>query len=416
MSGRRVITELPWIHDYADAMEVLRSPAFASTLHSVRSYPIAGETLVTLHGDAHTMRRRTEIVMFGRPALRSYEFDLVGPVLDRRLAAVTSAGGIHATVDVLDVMQDALVRVSAAIVGLDGVDDYDDALCLRSIAERLQNGASAEWSAEDQDALMAQALGARAEFVERFYRPSRQRRAELVAQCAAGRIDESELPVDLLTLLLTAYGEWDEDLVLRECAFFLIASAGTTTHAAPHVLYEIENWFADHPEDRVHCHDVGFLQGAVAEALRLHPPVPALIRAATTDVTLSSGRTLRAGEDFGIDLNSVNRDSAVFGPDAARFVPRRDPGSRAHHYGISFGAGPHVCPGRLLAVGAGTGSAGRDDVNVGVLTRLMQRLYDYDVRLDPDQPPQLRTDTAAHRYARFPATVSAPTAVAGADA
>ncbi len=404
--SRRSVTELPWVREHGEAMEILRSPDFRSTLHSIRSYPIAGETLVTLHGDEHGRRRRSEIVMFGRPALRSYEFDLVVAALDRRLAAITAGSDERVKIDVLDVMQDALIRVSAAVVGVDGVDSYSDALALRRIAERLQNGASAEWSAEDQDALMASALAARAEFVERFYQPSRVRRAALVAECAAGRLDEADLPADLLTLLLRAYDDWDEDKLIRECAFFLIASAGTTTHAAPHVLFEIESWFAAHPRDRERRHDVAFLQQAVAEGLRLHPPVPALIRAATRETVLSSGRRLRPDEDFGIDLNEVNRDEQVFGTDARQFNPHRDSASRAYHYGLSFGAGPHVCPGRLLAVGAGTGNV-TDDMNVGVLTRLAQRLYEYDVRLDDADPPALRTDTAANRYARFPATVSA---------
>jgi hypothetical protein len=36
-----------------------------------------------------------------------------------------------------------------------------------------------------------------------------------------------------------------------------------------------------------------------------------------------------------------------------------------------------------------------------VLVRLLEELFRYDVRLDPDDPPVLRDDTQAERYGRF---------------
>ena len=75
---------------------------------------------------------------------------------------------------------------------------------------------------------------------------------------------------------------------------------------------------------------------------------------------------------------------------------------RAHLYALSFGFGPHVCPGRLVAVGAGNGAIEREDLPAGVLVRLFQEIYRYEVTVDPDNPPLLRTDTVADRYGSFP--------------
>ena len=113
--------EMLWIKDFGEADEILKSKLFYSTLSLGPSAPIMAETLISLHGDEHTYRRRTEILMFSRPALVSYELQLVRPALRTSLARMVSETG-SAKVPILDVMRFALLRVSARIVGLDDVD------------------------------------------------------------------------------------------------------------------------------------------------------------------------------------------------------------------------------------------------------------------------------------------------------
>jgi cytochrome P450 len=128
------------------------------------------------------------------------------------------------------------------------------------------------------------------------------------------------------------------------------------------------------------------------------------LRAPLEDVRLSSGRLIRKGDYIALDLNAVNRREDVFGPDARSFNPYRNPVRKGvHGYGESFGAGAHVCPGRLIAVGAASPAATRtsEDSRIGVMVRLLEELFRYDVTLDPDDPPVLREDTQADRYARF---------------
>lgn len=396
-------SEMLWIRDFDETDEILKNPVFYSTLSLGPSAPIMGNTLISLYGDAHTYRRRTEILMFSRPALVSYELDLVRPALRQRLADAVGATGT-AKVAIQEVLRYALMLVAARIVGLDDVDTAEDAAALRSMSERIGEGNSSDWSNRDVDAVMRDALTARDEFAERFYDPARARRGALLARHQAGEIGAGELPNDLLMLLLKAYEDWDEDQLLRECIFFLGASATTTTSLAPHALFEVLNWVAEHPEDAAKLQEITFLRQAVHEALRLHPPVPALLRAPLEDVRLRSGRLVRRGEYLALDLNAINRREDIFGPDPGSFNPYRVPARKGvHGYGESFGAGAHVCPGRLIAVGAASSAATRtsDDSTIGVMVRLLEELFRYDVALDPDDPPVLREDTQADRYARF---------------
>ena len=389
---------MEWITDFREADEIFRSRLFRNTLHDGPAHPIIGGTLGTLSGDPHTYRRRTEMMVFSRPALVSYELGLIRPALRE---ALSGADGGAVPVPIQGLMRSALLRISSRIVGLD-VTTAEDTEALRSMSERIGEGTASEWLTEGLDAAVRRSIEAKEEFRDRFFRPARDRRVAMLASVDAGELPAEELPNDLLTLLLKAYDDWDEDEMLRECVFYLGASASTTSQAAPHVLFELLNWVERHPEDAGRLQDVTFLRAAVHETLRLHPPAPALMRAALEDVTLSTGRVMRAGVNFALDLNAVNRLPEVFGMDAAEFNPHRVPMKGVHGYGESFGAGPHVCPGRLIAVGAAVQVRGdSDDATVGVLVRLMEELFRYDVSFDPADPPQRRTDTLVDRYDTF---------------
>jgi cytochrome P450 len=389
--------QMEWVTDYREADEILKSKQFRNTLHDGPARWVIGDSIGTLWGDEHTYRRRTEMLMFSRPALMSYELELIRPALRDAFAA---AGENVARVAIQGVMRGALLRISARVVGLD-VTTAEDTEALRSMSERIGEGTASEWLTEGQDEVVRRAVEAKEEFRQRFFVPARDRRADLIRRAAAGEIREEELPNDLLTLLLKAYDDWEEEKMLKECIFYLGASASTTSQAAPHVLYEILTWIGDHPEHAEAIHDVHFLRACVHETLRLHPPAPALMRAALEDVELSTGRVMAAGVNFALDLNAVNRTTDVFGPDAASFNPLRSMPKNVHRYGESFGAGPHVCPGRLIAVGAAVAVDKPDESSVGVLVRLMVELFRYDVALDPDDPPTRRADTLVDRYDRF---------------
>lgn len=84
------------------------------------------------------------------------------------------------------------------------------------------------------------------------------------------------------------------------------------------------------------------IPAAIEEMLRLYSPYRGFARTAVCDVKIG-GQQIRKGEPIALLFTSANRDEAVF-PDADTFDldrPTRD--------NLTFGRGPHQCPGAPLA-------------------------------------------------------------------
>src|SRR6202042_430100 len=145
-------------------------------------------------------RRRIEAGLFRRPNLRSYERDILLPVLRERLAAASGppAEDERGRLELRGLMRSCLYRVSAAFVGLDGVDDsvLDQYF---ELIEELGIGTNLEWVVSNHREAMDRALEYKAAFMERFFQPSWERRADLVARFERGQIAEDDLPLDLIT-------------------------------------------------------------------------------------------------------------------------------------------------------------------------------------------------------------------------
>ncbi len=107
------------------------------------------------------------------------------------------------------------------------------------------------------------------------------------------------------------------------------------------------------------------LDAAVDEMLRINDPFPSNRRMVTTPVELA-GYTFPAGTPVAINWTTANRDERIFGdPDAYR--PQEN---RAAN--IVYGAGPHICPGRVLST-----------LQIrGALAALLRATT--EIRLDPD--------------------------------
>jgi cytochrome P450 len=90
---------------------------------------------------------------------------------------------------------------------------------------------------------------------------------------------------------------------------------------------------------------------AAGESLRLHQPVPTLLRIALKDVTLASGRKIAKDERIALFFTPANRETGVFGADANEFNPYRVAPPKLQPWGLTFGGGVHMCIGRPLATG-----------------------------------------------------------------
>jgi cytochrome P450 len=272
---------------------------------------------------------------------------------------------------------------------------------------KLNAAFDVKYSTRDHDEVVAEGLEAKQDFVDHFYGPSVERRAELLDRNRRGELADDDLPTDLLTLMLQHHGEdWDPDLPTREAVLYMAGATDTTSNAVNHAVAEMDRWLEEHPSDRARARDPEFLRGVCNEALRLHQNVTALARRANVDITLSTGRTVRAGELVALDFVQANKDPAVFGEDAGAFNPwRPHPGAGARPYGLAFGMGRHLCVGLPLVTPI-SGKPAEAGVEERALSRIVRALVDAGVKLDPDNPPKF-TPTAEDVYESLPVLLTA---------
>ena len=125
-----------------------------------------------------------------------------------------------------------------------------------------------------------------------------------------------------------------------QLVFLFISGNETTRHLIGNLLWRVssdENLFRTLQENP------SLIPAAVEESLRLDPPVKFLMRNCMIDGEVS-GVAIAAGEKVAFGLGSANRDPSQF-DDAETF--RLDRAEARSH--LSFGGGPHICPGATLA-------------------------------------------------------------------
>ncbi|KAG0221976.1 hypothetical protein BGW41_006277 [Actinomortierella wolfii] len=109
-------------------------------------------------------------------------------------------------------------------------------------------------------------------------------------------------------------------------------------------------------------HDLPYTKAVFYETLRLYPPVPKNGKVAVNDDVLPDGTKVQAGDVIGYSTYCMGRNTEVWGPDAAEFVPERwlqeDPKSKSPFGKFknestfkfnSFNAGPRICLGQTFA-------------------------------------------------------------------
>jgi cytochrome P450 len=135
-------------------------------------------------------------------------------------------------------------------------------------------------------------------------------------------------------------GTLTEEEAVSSAMAVLVGGIGTTAGLIGNALValvEDNDAYDDVAADR------GLLPNAVTETLRHSPPVLAVPRWTRRDTVLE-GRAMGPRSVVVAVMGSANRDPTVF-PEAQRFDIRRDGAPP-----LSFGYGPHHCPGRGLAL------------------------------------------------------------------
>lgn len=387
-----VDTRVVTVSTFAAVEAFLRSELGAPRARPMSAF-LEADTLSRLHGRTHLERRRLENVLFRPRVLAGYERHLADVSVDRMLDDLRSAKGSAGVVrcDLVAAMRRQTIELAALIIGIDDVDE--DAIAdLCRIMEAGIEGIKIEYSTGDRAQIAETAADALARYWDRYIRPSKARRADILAAKGAGA-----LPNDLVSVVIGSGAEWDDDLLLRECLTYLMGVGGTTTVLTSHIVTDLCGWLAARPGGGPISDEL--LDRAIEESTRLHPPAPAILRVSTGPFA-APGVTVEEGDTVYLDLVRANRDPAVFGADADAYDPNRVVPEGVPRHGLSFGAGRHVCIGRPMF--AGSHSTG----TVGVGRLILRPLLDAGIALDPDDQPEYAPSLEA-RHTRLPVVFTA---------
>ena len=347
--------------------------------------------VATLHGPEHRERRRLENPLFRSDKLKLFERDLFPDVMERLLGRLVASG----EADLLILAEMLSVVLSAERAGID--HNPEDPVQMERLVDFINTfsaGSAIIDVVGDADTIRAQVMAAMATWEPEFLAPSRARREALVERFRAGAIDESQLPSDVLTLMLLHRDDADlgftDGVIARETATYLHGGTHTSSQTLTNTVDMLLPLAGEDPPlwKRV-ATDRLFAQACIHETLRLRPTTPRLKRRAASDTRLGD-REIGEGTLVLIDVGAANRDPSVYGDDADTFDPHRTVAEKAARWGLTFGAGAHQCPGRNVAVGLPLPSGPLDaEVHLyGLATLMLQAIARLEPSADPDTPPQ----------------------------
>ena len=358
-------------------------------------------TVVALHGEEHKEKRRVVLSLFTREFFRQYQNRVFPAALAETLAPCVAAGGG----DLTSFSYRVLVNLVADAAGVDRDRTEQQTDHIQMLIGKLGKAPTiSQMLSGSREAAVAEIAEALEIFKTDYYLHSAARRRDLIAR---QRLDSSvELPRDMLTCMLLAYeGRVEEDQLVRDTAFFILAGAFTQANALQNTLWEILTWCRKHPETRSELlTNPELLQKFVWESLRLHPASPVARRKALCPMRLPDQSEISEGDIVDINIATANRDPSVFGPDAADFNPYRELPRRVQLYGSTFGAGSHACVGRSLAAGMPLAITNleSEETEYGTLYLVTRALLSESIDFDPAQPPVIDESTTRKHFHSFP--------------
>ncbi len=185
------------------------------------------------------------------------------------------------------------------------------------------------------------------------------------------RRQEGDDSADLLGRLVTARdpatgASMPDSLILDNVVTFLMAGHETTAQALSWTLYllalipewqerareEIRSVIGRGRIDHAQAGRLGLLEQIFQEAMRLYPPVPAMVRVTSRPVSLG-GVALKEGANVLIPIYVLHRHRRLWSEplafDPGRFAPEAA-ASRPRCAYMPFGAGPRTCIGAAFAM------------------------------------------------------------------
>jgi cytochrome P450 len=398
--------------DFREVDEVLRrGQEFHRTGTNAGSDEFAHGTLIAMDGRDHLNRRRALMKMIGADQPWGAEGSLIDEVFQaniRRVLETQQPRDGLVRFDLIDLASKLLWRVTAALVGLDDIDNPTKVERFSQLVRPVLEGFNVEYQPEERhQEILTAARENLSKIRAEIFDPSLERRRQLIAEAKTDD-DYAALPADLVTSLLVSIGdrEPDVEVIFREMITLLAGSVNNPVSQIAWAIDDVLPWLDVHPEHKSKIGSKEFLGHAVKETMRLHRTSrPHLVRIAAQDAVLeSSGRVVPKGTWLACWIQAANRDAAVFGPDADIYDPYRTPlDPKVNPFGVGLGGGPHMCLGRpLLLWDRG------DERAQGVLVKVLRFLLALGVRPDSDGVQHEGGPEGGRRYLRYDVVVPVP--------
>lgn len=404
---------------YEDVKQALFNPNLSRTFDT-RDYAEGNirDGIVSIqHGAVHRARRRVENTQFRPDKLRLYERELFPAVMNDLLDRLL----VGDEVDLFSIGEMLACVLASRRAGLDIRErDLDELALIAEFVDVFSQGA-AILDAKDPEAVRTLVYETYERFERDYVRPAWARRQALLDARARGEIGDDDLTHDILTALLQHRADpslelGDERRIVREVATYLQGGTHTTGQTICNAVDLLFEASAEHPDwpDRAAA-DRLFAQRVVHETLRLRPTTPKIRRRAVAEVTVG-GRTVPPDSLVVLDVVAGNRDPELFGEHPERFDPDRTVHPDVPRWGLSFGAGPHICPGRTVGGGLPVPEGELDDDHLfGLVALLLQEVLRRGVEPIPGRAERDTRTERFNRWSHFWVRVSAPRgAAAGA--
>lgn len=318
------------VENFAFGREILRSPAMrqAADIGADR-FDInnhATTPVIFLDGEPHR-RKRAAIAKFFTPKAMNTQYRAVMEGATNTLLHKMQASG-RARLDVISF--ELAVTVASEIVGL---TESEMTSMSGRIASAFASGTAIRRGRIDEAIGRVLVALKTLHFFYRDVRPAiaarrKQRREDVISQL----LDQGA----------------SEKSILMECMVYASAGMVTTREfivmAAWHLFdrAELRQRFIEGGEE---------VQFAILdEVLRLEPVAGMVHRRAAEELPDTLEGQVHAGEQFAIDIRAANTDETAIGPCPRSLNPDRAGQARAAGAHLSFGDGPHRCPGAQVAM------------------------------------------------------------------
>jgi cytochrome P450 len=141
---------------------------------------------------------------------------------------------------------------------------------------------------------------------------------------------------------------FSEQEILVECMTYATAGMITTREFIVMVAWQLLEKDDLRQQYLEGGEDVQF--AILDEILRIDPVAAYVYRRAEQDMTTSDGAVVKAGEQFMVDIRNINLDEEATGACPLAIDPERAKRQKMPSNWLSFGDGPHRCPGAQVAL------------------------------------------------------------------